>query len=86
MNPTTLSRIADLTRYLVGLSRVHSHDHQFPPHVKPSEDGYFHDSYRARPRHNGIPAVMSTATDHHPFTEHDLALALQRSHLTIPAS
>lgn len=29
--------------------------------------------------------TMSTAHDHQPFTEQELALALQRSHLAVPA-
>lgn len=62
----------------VGISRVQSRDH----------------SYRARPKNleppNGqkdsIERALSTAHDHQPFTEHDLALALSRSHLAVPVT
>lgn len=54
----------------VGLSRVQSHDQ--PPKSRPhTADG--------RP----YPG-MSTAYDHQPFSEQELALALQRSHLAVP--
>lgn len=33
----------------------------------------------------GLTTTMSTAHDHQPFTEEQLALAMQRSHLAVPA-
>jgi len=64
----------------VGLSRVQSRDQGAVSRPRTAED---------KDRANGIPNDLykthSTAHDHQPFTEQDLHLALQRSHLQVPA-
>lgn len=57
----------------VGLSRIHSREHVQSRHRTAGNEHSF----------TGVPA-MSTAHDHQPFSEQDLALALQRSHLAVP--
>ncbi|CZT23556.1 uncharacterized protein RCC_09270 [Ramularia collo-cygni] len=63
----------------VGISRVQSRDQ----------------SHKGRPKNLELPnaqqagsieKALETAHDHQPFTEHDLALALSRSHLAVPAT
>lgn len=55
----------------VGVSRIQSKDR--------TEE-------RADPTNiNGLAKTMSTAHDHQPFTEQELALAMSRSHLAVPA-
>lgn len=61
----------------VGLSRVQSRDNQYKSRPRTADDP------PKRPRET-VP-IMSTAHDHQPFTEQELALALQRSHLAVPA-
>lgn len=63
----------------VGISRVQSKDHNHrarPNNLEPPNE---HSS-------GGIEKTLSTAHDHQPFTEHDLALALSRSHLSVPVT
>lgn len=64
----------------VGLSRVHSKD---APRLKVS-DG---EQANAQPngQANGLHKTMSTAHDHQPFSEEDLAHAMQRFRLEVPA-
>lgn len=74
----------------VGLSRVHSHDYAQPPKVdisRPtSSSGQDKRSDTPQDHMNGLSQTATiTAHDHQPFTEHDLALALKRSHLAVPA-
>ncbi|KAK5128856.1 hypothetical protein LTR85_000189 [Meristemomyces frigidus] len=62
----------------VGISRVQSRDRAVPiSRPMTADDGPPHQKGAAYPS-------MSTAHDHQPFSEHDLALALQRSHLAVP--
>ncbi|KAF2769415.1 hypothetical protein EJ03DRAFT_96799 [Teratosphaeria nubilosa] len=58
----------------VGLSRVQSRDHQYTKSKPKTTD-------EIPPP---IIPPMSTAHDHQPFSEQDLALAMQRSHLAVP--
>jgi hypothetical protein len=57
----------------VGISRVQSQE-------------YAQSRHRVAPNRHSFTRVptMSTAHDHQPFSEQDLALALQRSHLAVP--
>ncbi|PPJ50658.1 hypothetical protein CBER1_05268 [Cercospora berteroae] len=64
----------------VGLSRVQSKDQRYQPLERPRTA----DSGTAG-HANNLAKTMSTAHDHQPFTEQDLALALHRSHLAVPA-
>jgi len=62
----------------VGVSRVQSKDRVTkPPNgaTEQSTDGLT----------QAAGTIHDTAHDHEPFTEHDLALALSRSHLAVPA-
>lgn len=61
----------------VGLSRVQSYD-QKPVMSRPMT------AENTRANMGYFPAV--TAHDHLPFSEHELALAMQRSHLAVPAN
>ncbi|WPH03291.1 Hypothetical protein R9X50_00616800 [Acrodontium crateriforme] len=46
-----------------------------------------HEEDKIRSHHDsGAHIIDKTAHDHEPFTEHDLALALQRSHLVVPSA
>ncbi|EME47827.1 hypothetical protein DOTSEDRAFT_124512 [Dothistroma septosporum NZE10] len=68
----------------VGMSRVQSKDHGMASRPRTSEG---QPNGSASGNTNGLPNLiqtLSTAHDHHPFTEKDLALALQRSHLAVP--
>lgn len=72
--------LTDISARIVGLSRVQSRDRDMPmSRPLTAED--------KPPRQNGggppFPS-MSTAHDHQPFSEHDLALAMHRSHLAVP--
>jgi len=74
----------------VGISRVQSRDHNYrataaaaaaarpksPPEALSPKSG----------QNDSIEKALSTAHDHQPFTEHDLALALSKSHLAVPAT
>ncbi|KXT08849.1 hypothetical protein AC579_1482 [Pseudocercospora musae] len=66
----------------VGMSRVGSKDRN-PPTLSPprTADG---PNDLALPHMNGISKTI-TAHDHQPFTEAELALAINRSHLPVPA-
>jgi hypothetical protein len=72
--------------YPVGMSRVQSHERyplsrQRSLNERPPPSGYLGDSLNksSTSHHDSIQAH-----DHHPFTEQELALALKRSHLTVP--
>jgi hypothetical protein len=84
------NRIRKIAKYfanfcLVGMSRVQSHE-RYPLSRQRSLNerppaGYIGDSLNKSmtSHHDSIQAH-----DHHPFTEQELALALKRSHLTVP--
>lgn len=63
---------------IVGISRVQSYEgkkvDERPQTAEDKPNG-----------HLGLATTMSTAHDHQPFTEEQLALAMQRSHLAVPA-
>ncbi|KAM3422666.1 hypothetical protein BST61_g154 [Cercospora zeina] len=59
----------------VGLSRVQSKEQRYQPLERPRT---------ADSNTGGLTKTYSTAYDHRPFTEQDLALALHRSHLAVP--
>ncbi|TKA23778.1 hypothetical protein B0A50_07060 [Salinomyces thailandicus] len=61
----------------VGLSRIQSREAVPPSRPIPAGD---HPS-----QSNGLPPQMTTAHDHNVFSEHELSMAMQRSHLTVPA-
>ncbi|KAF2206515.1 hypothetical protein CERZMDRAFT_89263 [Cercospora zeae-maydis SCOH1-5] len=63
----------------VGLSRVQSKEQRYQPLERPRTA----DS-STNGQTNGLTKTYSTAHDHQPFTEQDLALALHRSHLAVP--
>ncbi|KAK4504618.1 hypothetical protein PRZ48_002579 [Zasmidium cellare] len=74
----------------VGLSRVHSIDHAHPrkeaEESRPQSSAGEKRSDTPQDQMNSLSQSHTiTAHDHQPFTEHDLALALKRSHLTVPA-
>ncbi|KAF2160930.1 hypothetical protein M409DRAFT_28536 [Zasmidium cellare ATCC 36951] len=73
----------------VGLSRVHSRDHAHPPKTaeasRPQSSAGEKRSDTPQDQMNSLSQSHTiTAHDHQPFTEHDLALALKRSHLAVP--
>lgn len=73
------------SQYPVGMSRVHSHDRN--PLSRPrSVAENPHGGYLGQPPNQqlGGPHDSIQAHDHLPFTEQELALALKRSHLTVP--
>ncbi|KAK4545383.1 hypothetical protein LTR36_003563 [Oleoguttula mirabilis] len=71
----------------VGISRVQSRDRAIPTISRPLTAG---DDIPPHQQNGGcggggpVYPSMSTAHDHQPFSEHDLVLALQRSHLAVP--
>ena len=65
------------------MSRVQSHDRK-PPSRPLSMDGKPKGHVNGRLAATALPPHIQ-AYDHQPFTEHDLALALKRSHLDVPA-
>lgn len=60
----------------VGLSRVQSRER-----APPRSDGLG----EPRASDGNVPPKMSTAHDHEPFSEQELNLALQRTHLAVPS-
>lgn len=72
-----------LTRNVVGISRVQSKENPAPvSRPMTAEDS------ESKGMSNGVPNGLyktGTAVDHQPFTENDLALAMKRSHLEVPA-
>lgn len=70
------SLVADLKA--VGISRVQSRDQGNRPRPKNME--------LPNGKSGTTDRALSTAHDHQPFTEHDLALALSRSHLSVPVT
>jgi hypothetical protein len=57
------------------MSRVQSHDHRYQPLSRPRS------AEIAEPGTTALSQTLSTAYDHRPFTEQELALALSRTHL-----
>ncbi|TKA81024.1 hypothetical protein B0A55_02486 [Friedmanniomyces simplex] len=62
----------------VGLSRVQSREQPHPAKSKPR-------TADEMPPNSGHYYSPVTAHDHQPFSEHELTLAMQRSHLAVPA-
>ena len=66
-----------LTLRAVGLSRVQSREHNTAnPRPRTAE--------MQMPPNDSLFGGLTTAQDHQPFSEHELTLALQRSHLAVP--
>ena len=66
----------------VGMSRVQSYDRKAPSRplsMDGKSNGHMNGSIAAA----ALPPQIQ-AYDHQPFSEHDLALALKRSHLDVP--
>ncbi|KAK5110473.1 hypothetical protein LTR62_005824 [Meristemomyces frigidus] len=78
----------------VGLSRVQSYDQQQRPPPLPASStmpispstitAETAENTKPNAGYFPSPTVPTTAHDHMPFSEHDLTLALQRSHLVVP--
>ncbi|KJY01613.1 hypothetical protein TI39_contig285g00058 [Zymoseptoria brevis] len=66
----------------VGLSRVQSKDMAYKS--RPTSMDARAEQERDGAQYHGMDTTLSTAHDHHPFTEQELALALSRSHLSVP--
>ncbi|SMQ54642.1 unnamed protein product [Zymoseptoria tritici ST99CH_1A5] len=66
----------------VGLSRVQSKDMAYKS--RPTSMDVRAEQERDGAQYHGMDTTLSTAHDHHPFTEQELALALSRSHLSVP--
>jgi hypothetical protein len=68
------------------MSRVQSHE-RYPLSRPRSVIENPHGGYLGEPPNRNLsgPHDSVQAHDHHPFTEQELALALKRSHLTVPA-
>ena len=82
---TEVEQEGDDDVFNVGMSRVHSHDRN--PLSRPrSVAENPHGGYLGQPPNQqlGGPHDSIQAHDHLPFTEQELALALKRSHLTVP--
>jgi hypothetical protein len=68
----------------VGLSRVQSKD--MPQNKsRPTSVDLKTTQKDGQAQYEGMDKTLATAHDHQPFTEQDLALALSRSHLAVPA-
>lgn len=83
MSPTVSEKVASylesLLMEIVGLSRVQSRER---PALSPPKTA---EGKQSNGIPNGLHKTRSTAHDHQPFTEHELALAMQRTRLEVPA-
>lgn len=67
---------------IVGISRVQSKENPAVSRPRTADDAEVNGMSDGVP--NGLYKT-GTAVDHQPFTENDLALAMKKSHLEVPA-